>query len=189
MFRRIRKLCFKDDIFTEKELADMQKLTYLSKKQILKLYKHFCTLEPDSSNPKNPIAHGTDLFRLPELRVNPLRDRIVKVFSTQDPYFTFEDFLDLMSVYSSEAPLKVKASYAFRIFDLDDDDMLSKKDIRDLLNRLNSANLVSEEYTNEILRCVFSEADLDSDGFITYPEFEHLITKSPDFLHSFRITV
>lgn len=191
MFRRIRDLFGKpstvdERAFTE-HIQETKKLMYLSKKQIMKLYKQFCSLKPDLQNPMNPVLPGTYLYRLPELTVNPLKDRIIKVFSTQETDITFDNFLDMMSIFSNEAPLKVKTFYAFRIFDFDDDNMLSEEDLRELLNRLKSSNHLSEDDCTEILESVFSEADLDSDGFITYPEFEHLTAKSPDFLHSFHI--
>lgn len=185
-----RGICnYEDDenTFTAKELDDTQKLTYLSKKQIRTLYKRFCSLEPNMENPKNPVLPGKYLYGLPELKVNPLSDRIIKVFSSQETDITFDDFLEMMSVFSSKAPLKVKTSYAFRIFDFDDDNMLSARDLRELLNRMKSTNHLSEEDCTEILNCMFSEADLDTDGFITYPEFEQLVAKSPDFLLSFQI--
>ena len=48
---------------------------------------------------------------------NPFRDRIVKVFSSSnDGQMTFEDFLDMMSVFSDNAPKSVKVEYAFRIY-------------------------------------------------------------------------
>ncbi len=53
----------------------------------------------------------------PELKVNPFGDRICLVFSTsKDGDCTFEDFLDMMSAFSEDAPISVKAEYAFRIF-------------------------------------------------------------------------
>lgn len=183
-----------EHIFTKKELSDTQQLTYLSKKQIKTLYKRFCSLVPDMDDPKNPVIPATYLYLLPELRMNPLRERIIKVFSTQYPDISFDDFLNMMSVYSSRAPLKVKASYAFRLFDFDEDEKLSAKDMRELLNRMKSTKddaevILDEDDTTEILRCMFSEADLDSDGFITFTEFEHLVSKSPDFLLSFQIKI
>jgi Ca2+-binding EF-hand superfamily protein len=49
--------------------------------------------------------------------VNPFGDRICRVFSSShDGDCTFEDFLDMMSVFSDEAPKAVKAEHAFRIF-------------------------------------------------------------------------
>ena len=39
---------------------------------------------------------------------------------------SFEDFLDMMSVFSEGATRDVKASYAFRIYDFDDDGYIWK---------------------------------------------------------------
>ena len=50
-------------------------------------------------------------------QVNPFRDRICDVFSSSnDGQMTFEDFLDMMSVFSDNAPKNVKVEYAFRIY-------------------------------------------------------------------------
>lgn len=52
-------------------------------------------------------------------KVNPFKERIVKVFSSStsgDDSMTFEDFLDMMSVFSDNAPLSIKIEYAFRIY-------------------------------------------------------------------------
>ena len=49
--------------------------------------------------------------------MNPFRDRICQVFSSSgDGNLTFEDFLDMMSVFSENAPKNVKVEYAFRIY-------------------------------------------------------------------------
>lgn len=67
-----------------------------------------------NKNAKLPMAK---ILQYPELRVNPFRDRICKVFSSgSDGDCTFEDFLDMMSVFSDNAPKAVKAEHAFRIF-------------------------------------------------------------------------
>ncbi|CAL1277836.1 unnamed protein product [Larinioides sclopetarius] len=168
---------------------DFQKLTYLSRKQILKLYKEFISYNPDMRNPKNPVLPQSYLFLMPELTVNPFLDRIIKVFCSQMQDITFEDFLDMMSVFCEEAPIDVKTSYAFRIYDFDDDDMISREDVLELLNRLKCNNELSDEDCVEIIDSIFLEADLDTDGYISYPEFEQLITKSPDFMHAFRMRI
>lgn len=57
------------------------------------------------------------ILQYPELKVNPFGDRICKIFSSShDGDCTFEDFLDMMSVFSESAPKSVKAEHAFRIF-------------------------------------------------------------------------
>lgn len=49
--------------------------------------------------------------------MNPFKDRICKVFSSSgDGDMSFEDFLDMMSVFSDNAPKNVKVEYAFRIY-------------------------------------------------------------------------
>ena len=49
--------------------------------------------------------------------MNPFKDRICEVFSSSgDGNMTFEDFLDMMSVFSDNAPKTVKVEFAFRIY-------------------------------------------------------------------------
>ena len=49
--------------------------------------------------------------------MNPFKDRICEVFSSSgDGNMTFEDFLDMMSVFSDNAPKSVKVEFAFRIY-------------------------------------------------------------------------
>lgn len=48
--------------------------------------------------------------------MNPFRDQICKVFSSSGEGMTFEDFLDMMSVFSDAAPKNVKVEYAFRVY-------------------------------------------------------------------------
>lgn len=81
-------------------------------------HMRFKALAPEkvghNKNAKLPMAK---ILQYPELRVNPFRDRICKVFSSSnDGDCTFEDFLDMMSVFSDNAPKAVKAEHAFRIF-------------------------------------------------------------------------
>ena len=81
-------------------------------------HQKFKALAPEkvghNKNAKLPMAK---VLQYPELRVNPFRDRICKVFSSSnDGDCTFEDFLDMMSVFSESAPKAVKAEHAFRIF-------------------------------------------------------------------------
>lgn len=47
------------------------------------------------------------------------RDKICHVFSTSnsnDGNLTFDDFLDMMSAFSDEAPKSLKAEYAFKVY-------------------------------------------------------------------------
>ena len=46
---------------------------------------------------------------------NPFRDRLFKVFST-DEEMSFDDYLNMMSVFSDTAPASIKCRYAFEIY-------------------------------------------------------------------------
>ncbi|KAK0095394.1 hypothetical protein PV326_008498 [Microctonus aethiopoides] len=177
--------------FTEEELQDYQDLTYFTKKEVLYAHQKFKALAPEkvghNRNAKLPISK---ILQYPELRVNPFGDRICKVFSSsQDGDCTFEDFLDMMSVFSDAAPKAVKAEHAFRIFDFDGDDMLGVGDLRQVIDRLTAPQRLSEGEMQRLLQYLLEEADLDDDGALSFAEFEHIIEKSSDFSKTFRINL
>lgn len=120
-----------------------------------------------------------------ELACNPFADRICQVFSSAGDGSgdcTFEDYLDMMSVFSDSAPKSVKAEHAFRIFDFDGDDMLSKNDLKQVIQRLiGDNNQFSDMDMEQLITNILEEADLDDDGSLSFAEFEHVIDKSSDF--------
>ncbi|XP_063618240.1 calcium and integrin-binding protein 1-like [Cydia splendana] len=176
--------------FTEEELQDYEDLTYFTKKEVLYAHTRFKALAPEkvghNKNAKLPMAK---ILQYPELRVNPFRDRICKVFSSSsDGDCTFEDFLDMMSVFSDNAPKAVKAEHAFRIFDFDGDDMIGVSDLREVIERLCGPELqLADSELQQLVQNVLEEADLDDDGALSFAEFEHIIDKSSDFTQTFRI--
>lgn len=81
-------------------------------------HQKFKALAPEKvGHNKNAKLPMNKMFQYPELGVNPFKDRICKIFSSShDGDCTFEDFLDMMSVFSENAPCSVKAEHAFRIY-------------------------------------------------------------------------
>ena len=78
-----------------------------------------------------------------ELKENPLKDRIVKVFSSNPEIgMTFDDFLNMMSVFSEAAPDSVKCYYAFKIYDFSGRKCLTKSDIKTLIQTLIGENKI-----------------------------------------------
>ncbi|KRT81277.1 HLH domain-containing protein [Oryctes borbonicus] len=175
--------------FSEEELQDYEDLTYFSKKEVLYAHQKFKALAPEkvghNKNAKLPI---NKMLQYPELAVNPFGERICKVFSSsRDGDCTFEDFLDMMSVFSEAAPKSVKAEHAFRIFDFDGDDMLGTSDLKQVIERLLGSNKLTEREMQHLIQNILEEADLDDDGSLSFAEFEHIIDKSSDFANAFRI--
>ncbi|KAJ8033686.1 Calcium and integrin-binding protein 1 [Holothuria leucospilota] len=176
-------------VFNKSELEEYQELTYFSKKEILHCYKRFLLLDPEKvRSDKMARLDMETILQLPELKVNPFNDRICRVFSSEeDGSMNFEDFLDMASVFSDAAPKSVKAEYAFRIYDFDEDDYIKSSDLQELITRLTGEQKLKDTEMQQLINDILKEADLDDDDALSFAEFEHVISKAPDFLNSFRI--
>lgn len=194
--------------FTSSELELYQDLTYFTKKEILHAFQRFVDVAPDDATRSSIAASKAEvtlpmelIVDMPELRVNPFRHRLCRAFSPRDDgSLTFEDFLDMMSVMSDRAPKSLKTEYAFRVYDFDGDDMIGAEDISRIVDHLllgNDAEAVQDadvggggltpEEKRVVIKTVIDEADLDDDRKLSFAEFEHVISKAPDFMTSFRI--
>ncbi|XP_062506931.1 calcium and integrin-binding protein 1-like [Corticium candelabrum] len=191
-------VCTHQTVFSDEELEEYSNLTYFSKAEVLYAFKRFSMLDPVrvAQNRNAKLTMRTILNNLNELSVNPFKERICKVFSSSgNGDLTFEDFLDMMSVFSEEAPKSLKIQWAFRVYDFDDDRRLNRKDLQILLSQLcgQDAELLDDDKRlstrdqREIVDQILQEGDLDQDDSLSFPEFEILISKCPEFLNTFRI--
>ncbi|CAH1795830.1 unnamed protein product [Owenia fusiformis] len=129
------------------------------------------------------------LLSMSEIKTNPFNRRICEVFSEDGTgNMSFDDFLDMFSVFSESAPRDVKAVYAFRIYDFDGDSHIGKSDLERTLYCL-TQNELSRDEVELVCEKVFEEADLDDDGQLSYMEFEHVISRAPDFISNFHIRI
>ncbi|XP_061102714.1 calcium and integrin-binding family member 2-like isoform X1 [Conger conger] len=141
------------------------------------------TDEPDVTLPLALIVN------MPELKENPFRTRIVESFSEDGMgNQSFNDFVDMFSVLSEMAPRELKAIYAFKIYDYNTDNYLCKEDLEKTLNKLTREELTAEE-VNLVCEKTIEEADLDGDNKLSFPDFENMITRAPDFLSTFHIRI
>lgn len=103
-------------------------------------HEKFKSLAPEKvGHNKNAKLALNKVLKLPELAANPFGDRLCQVFSSsQDGDCTFEDFLDMMSVFSPMAPADVKAEHIFRIFGKENG----------IVFDLNVMNIASAKYNN-----------------------------------------
>ncbi|GFY69820.1 calcium and integrin-binding family member 3 [Trichonephila inaurata madagascariensis] len=183
--------------FTEEQLEDYQDCTFFTRKEILTVFKRYRELDPH----RVPLVMTGDeahtvtvplekVEKMPELKENPFRQRICKVFSNDGSgNLTFDDFLDMFSVFSEQAPRNVKQVYAFKIYDYDGDQFIGPKDLEQAVTALTRAEL-NEEEVALVVEKVLDEGDLDDDGKLSFLEFEAVISKAPDFLgYSITITI
>nr|XP_023408610.1 calcium and integrin-binding protein 1 [Loxodonta africana] len=175
-----------------------QDLTFLTKQEILLAHKRFCELLPQGHRSMEESLQARVSFQqilsLPELKANPFKERICGVFSTSPTRdsLSFEDFLDLLSVFSDTATPDIKSHYAFRIFDFDDDGTLNREDLCQLVNCLTGEGedtRLSASEMKQLIDNILEESDIDRDGTINLSEFQHVISRSPDFVSSFKIVL
>ncbi|XP_029640088.1 calcium and integrin-binding protein 1 [Octopus sinensis] len=182
----------------QKDLDEYQQLTYFTEQEILEAFRMFKSLgkEEVKQNALKAKIPFPRIQELPQLRMNPFRDRICEVFSsTDDEHMNFEDFLHMMSVFSDKAPKDLKAHYAFNIYDLDNDERISERDLLEVLDRLTvgmnmgeqSEYLLSLDEKQKVVEEIMKVGDLDRDKVLSFSEFCHIIDKAPDFLSSFII--
>ncbi|CAF0898745.1 unnamed protein product [Didymodactylos carnosus] len=135
-------------------------------------------------------------YQIEELHSNPFNDRIIDVFSSnkEDGSFTFEDFLDMMSVFSENAPKSVKINYAYKIYqgiskttqETTNEDAIDLKDIEEIIFRL-SGRKINKNESKRIANSVINEVDLRNDKKITAEIFEYFLSNVPDFPTTFCI--
>ncbi|XP_065837283.1 calcium and integrin-binding family member 2-like [Oscarella lobularis] len=182
-----------DGPLDRKKLEEYQNCTYFTQREIKKIFAKFKRFmenwnqEKDATKDRLPHSKMTQF--LPELENNPFSKRICTVFSSdRTGNLSFDDFLDMMSVFSEAAPRDLKATYAFKIYDFDGDEYLDAKDLDETLKMLTKGNLEPNE-RETVIDKVFKEADLDDDGKLSFIEFEHVIARAPDFVNTFHIRI
>ncbi|GFR71052.1 calcium and integrin-binding family member 3-like [Elysia marginata] len=182
--------------FTEPQLEAYQDCTFFTRQDVLRVFKRFRELAPElipddmsgelASQIKIPLEK---LEEMPELKENPFRRRICEIFSDEgNGDMSFDDFLDMFSVFSEASSRDIKSTYAFRIYDYDGDNHLGKGDLEKTLVALTQNSLTQEE-VNFVVNKVLEETDLDDDGMLSFVEFEHVISRAPEFLNTFHIRI
>uniref|UniRef100_A0A673BKS9 Calcium and integrin binding family member 3 n=1 Tax=Sphaeramia orbicularis TaxID=375764 RepID=A0A673BKS9_9TELE len=172
---------------TDNVAMSLQDCTYFTRKEILRLFYRYRDLAPqlvplDYTNHPDVKLPYELIGSMPELKDNPFRQRIAEVFSDDgEGNMTLDDFLDMFSVLSEMAPRDLKAYYAFKIYDFNNDDFICKSDLEKTLNKL-TRNELTEDEVRMVCEKVIDEADLDNDGRLSLEDFQHMIVRAPEFL-------
>lgn len=168
-------------VLSEEEITALEESTFFRRRDILRIHKYFYSLSRGADHLTKEA-----FCMIPEVFLNPFSERIAHVFSNEEAKVTFTDFVDFLSVFSEDATPSVKIFYAFLIYDFDGDEYIGRGDMEKLVDCLVSTNLSSQE-KKMIVDSVFAEADIDGDESLSYVEFEHILSRCPDFLNTFRI--
>ncbi|XP_072356676.1 calcium and integrin-binding family member 4-like [Scyliorhinus torazame] len=162
-------------------------LTFLTTIEIQHVHQKFMQLAGEVTDFKTQVITSAQVSSIPAIQVNPFKDQICKVFSwNKEGLFSFDEFLEMMSVFSENASLSVKADYAFRIYDLNGNDYIDQEDIRNIILRL-TYGMMDETNISVLIHYILDEGDLNNDGMLSFSEFKNVIERSPDFQKSFTI--
>jgi len=175
----------------EENISQIEADTGFTANQIERLWSRFTSLDKQDKG----YLTREDFLRIPELAINPLGDRIVHAFF-RDGHSTANgvhsdleardrdvvNFCDFVRVLAHFRPLKKnveknklnsrqeKLKFAFRMYDLDGDEKISKEELLAVLTMMVGAN-ISEEQLMSIAERTIHEADEDKDTLISFDEF------------------
>jgi serine/threonine-protein phosphatase 2B regulatory subunit len=120
---------------------------------------------------KNGLIEPDEFFDVPELKDNPIVQRIINVFDKNgDGKISFYEFVWGLSALTSDAKLEEKQKIAFQIYDINNDGYLSNGDLFNSLKMLVGDNLTDIQIQQLSDRTLIA-ADKDLDGKISYEEF------------------
>lgn len=115
----------------------------------MKVVEIFLQLEPGLR--KDPELHEklmtvklpySQVTKCSELKENPFRKRICKIFSTDGSGdLSFNDFMLLFSSLCERSPRDIKLHYAFSIYDFDGDNFIGISDIEQVRRLSNKSKI------------------------------------------------
>ncbi|KAL1514033.1 hypothetical protein ABEB36_003359 [Hypothenemus hampei] len=164
-------------LLRDEEIAQIQQETGFTPNQIERLYSRFTALDRNDCG----TLSRDDFLRIPELAINPLGERIVNAFFQGDEFTDRVNFRQFMQVLAHFRPVKKnkenklncreeKLKFAFKLYDLDNDDLISKDELLAILHMMVGTN-ISEEQLTSIAERTILEADEDGDQMISFEEF------------------
>lgn len=175
-------------LLRDEELEEIKKETGFSHSQITRLYSRFTSLDKG----ENGTLSREDFQRIPELAINPLGDRIINAFFPEgEDQVNFRGFMRTLAHFrpiednekskdvNGPEPLNSRSNklhFAFRLYDLDKDDKISRDELLQVLRMMVGVN-ISDEQLGSIADRTIQEADQDGDSAISFTEFVKVLEK------------
>nr|ACO12719.1 Calcium-binding protein p22 [Lepeophtheirus salmonis] len=172
---------------TQENILEIAQETGFTSNQIERLWSRFTSLDKHQKG----YLSREDFLRIPELAINPLGDRIVHAFfqESRNSESDIVNFPDFVRVLAHFRPLKKNAEknkmnsrqeklhFAFRMYDLDGDDKISKEELLAVLTMMVGAN-ISEDQLMSIAERTIIEADRDKYNLISFDEFSNVLERT-----------
>eukprot|EP00941_MAST-03F_sp_MAST-3F-sp1_P005886 g5886.t1 len=159
------------DVWGEAEVEHLKMISGFDAKLLLYYHEQFEFHDVDKSGE----ITSDEFLLLRCVRNSPLKERILSCFErTTDGSLDFTEFITIMSVFHPLGSKELKMQYAFKMFDVDNDGLISKEDLYTVLTFATKFDLsehhekrVEEELMEEVedldASDVSSSENLDSD--------------------------
>lgn len=139
----------------------------LSQEQVQEFQEAFSLFDKDNSRRIPAKELGTVMRALGQ---NPSESELEEILKgTADPrntgFVAFDDFMSVMKQRMNDTESEEEVKEAFRVFDRDNDGIISAAELRHIMTSLGER--LTEEEVDEMIR----EADVQGDGLIRYEQF------------------
>jgi serine/threonine-protein phosphatase 2B regulatory subunit len=155
--------------FTEAELA------------ALKLrFKEIAGIDTDDD-----VIDKKEFLKILKFEDSLFTDRVFSMFDTdQNGTITQEEFIEGLAMLSPNGSLKDKIQLSFRMWDLNNNGVIEKDELKKLMQSSMDASslLISDEQVEKLIDATFGLADCDNSGAITLQEYEKLVHSFPSMI-------
>ncbi|KAI8437083.1 hypothetical protein MSG28_010442, partial [Choristoneura fumiferana] len=160
-----------DDMIREADLDGKMSEYGLTEEQVAEFKEAFMLFDKDEDGTITMAELGVVMRSLGQRpSETELRDMVKEVDQDGNGTIEFNEFLQMMSKKMRGADGEDELREAFRVFDKNNDGLISSVELRHVMTNLGER--LSEEEVDDMIR----EADLDGDGMVNYDEFVTILT-------------
>lgn len=115
-----------------------------SQAEVEALYRRFRSLDRGLKG----YISAEELLAIPELSINPLAQRVVRLFESVN----FLEFVKLLAPFTARVSVDDKLQFLFTVFDVDGDGLMSRDDMHVMLRQLAGSTLTDDDINALIAR-------------------------------------
>lgn len=155
-------------------LSEIESSSNFNSKEIQRLKKRFMKLDRDGSG----SIDKDEFLQIPQIANNPLALRLIAIFD-EDGGGTvdFQEFVAGLSAFSNQGSREEKLRFAFKVYDMDRDGLISNGELFLVLKMMVGNNL-KDQQLQQIVDKTIMEADKNGDGKLDFEEFQSMVANT-----------